>query len=98
VDSSSSYNLIGIGGSGGLVNGVNHNIVGAAHPGLGPLQDNGGPTQTHALLPSSPAIDKGSSFGSTTDQRGLPRPYDNPRIPNAEGGDGSDIGAFEKQP
>ena len=28
-------------------------------PVLGPLQDNGGPTFTHALLPDSPAIDAG---------------------------------------
>src|SRR4029077_7720311 len=28
-------------------------------PMLGPLQDNGGPTFTHALLPGSPAIDTG---------------------------------------
>jgi hypothetical protein len=32
-----------------------------------------------------------------TDQRGLPRPYDQPAVPNAPGGDGSDIGAFELQ-
>jgi hypothetical protein len=31
----------------------------------------------------------------TTDQRGQPRPYDDPRIANAPGGDGSDIGAYE---
>ena len=29
-------------------------------PRLGPLADNGGPTQTHALLPGSPAIDAGT--------------------------------------
>ena len=32
-------------------------------PMLGPLQDNGGPTFTHALLGGSPAIDKGKNFG-----------------------------------
>ncbi len=58
---SSSHNLIGIGGSGGLVNGVNGNLVGVADPRLGPLADNGGPTFTRALLPGSPAIDAGSS-------------------------------------
>jgi CSLREA domain-containing protein len=31
------------------------------------------------------------------DQRGQPRPFDIPSIPNAPGGDGSDIGAFELQ-
>lgn len=42
-------------------------------PNLGPLQDNGGPTFTMALLPGSPAIDRGSNSnllpGMTTDQR-----------------------------
>jgi hypothetical protein len=64
---------------------------------LGPLANNGGPTPTHALLPESPAIDTGNAFGSATDQRGLPRPSDFPGIADAEGGDGSDIGAFELQ-
>jgi hypothetical protein len=64
-------------------------------PLLAPLQDNGGPTFTHALLIGSPAIDKGHSSGSTTDQRGFARPVDLPAIPNAPDGDGSDIGAFE---
>ena len=65
--------------------------------GLGPLADNGGPTPTHALLAGSIAIDRGNSFGATTDQRGFPRPSDFPAISNKEGGDGSDIGAFELQ-
>lgn len=66
-------------------------------PVLGPLQNNGGLTETHALLPESPAIDRGSSFGASTDQRGRPRPADDPALPNADGGDGADIGAFEVQ-
>jgi Dockerin type I domain len=79
VSSSSAYNLIGTGGSGGLTDGVNGNQVGVADPGLGPLAYYGGPTQTIALLPGSPAIDMGSnalavdpSTGQplTTDQRG----------------------------
>ena len=42
--------------------------------GLGPLADNGGPTQTHALLPGSPAIDAADLLAApATDQRGLPR-------------------------
>jgi len=66
--------------------------------GLDPvLRDNGGPTPTHALLPGSIAIDRGSSFGNSTDQRGLPRPSDFADVSNKEGGDGSDIGAFELQ-
>jgi hypothetical protein len=42
-------------------------------PVLGPLQDNGGPTFTHSLLPGSPAIDAGDpNFSSPPffDQRG----------------------------
>jgi hypothetical protein len=66
-------------------------------PLLGPLQDNGGPTQTMALMPGSPAIDAGNSSGPSTDQRGDPRPVDFTGIPNAAGGDGADIGAFEVQ-
>lgn len=65
--------------------------------GLEPLADNGGPTPTHALQAGSLAVDRGSSFGLTVDQRGLPRPSDFGSISNSEGGDGSDIGAFELQ-
>jgi hypothetical protein len=67
-------------------------------PMLGALADNGGPTFTHALLGGSPAIDKGKNFTTaTTDQRGFARTSDDPSIPNATGGDGTDIGAFELQ-
>jgi len=53
-------------------------------PMLGPLQDNGGPTETHALLPGSPAIGMASGSACTgTDQRGVSR--DRP----------CDLGAFE---
>jgi hypothetical protein len=80
---------------------ANQDIVGTSaapvDPVLGPLTNNGGTTPTHALLAGSPAIDKGNSFGLTTDQRGLTRPVDQPSIPNATGGDGADIGAFEVQ-
>jgi hypothetical protein len=72
------------------------NII-SADPRLGPLQNNGGPTQTYALLPGSSAIDQGWNFGLTTDQRRLPRPVDDPSIPNVSGGNGTDIGAFEVQ-
>jgi hypothetical protein len=57
-------------------------------PLLGPLQDNGGPTWTHALLTGSPAIDAGDDAACPpTDQRGVPRPQ----------GPASDIGAFEAE-
>ena len=64
-------------------------------PLLGPAKLNGGPTFTHALQPGSPAIDKGLSSGSSTDQRGSVRPADQSGIANVPGGDGADIGAFE---
>lgn len=52
--------------------------LGTDHPGvnplLGPLQNNGGPTATHNLLPGSPAIHAAGEPGAPpTDQRGLPR-------------------------
>jgi hypothetical protein len=71
--------------------------VTAAQVHLGPLANNGGPTKTHALLSPSIAIDRGNSSTLTKDQRGQPRPCDNPAIANAAGGDGADIGAFEAQ-
>jgi hypothetical protein len=49
------------------------------------LKDNGGPTQTIALLPDSPAIDAAIGDCLATDQRGVERPQ----------GDGCDSGAFE---
>jgi hypothetical protein len=60
---------------------------------LGPLQNNGGPTATRALLPGSPAVDGGwctDSDGAavTADQRGVSRPQ----------GASCDIGAFEVEP
>jgi len=62
---------------------------------LGPLQNNGGATQTHALLPLSPAIDAGDdSQCPDTDQRGAPRPADG----NADGTRACDIGAYEALP
>ena len=43
-------------------------------PLLGPLEDNGGSTLTHALLPGSPAVNAGGmTEGLLLDQRGLPR-------------------------
>jgi hypothetical protein len=62
-------------------------------PLLGPLQNNGGPTATMALLPGSKGIGAGASSSSipglfvpTTDQRGDPRPANS-----------IDIGAFQVQ-
>jgi hypothetical protein len=54
---------------------------------LAPLANNGGPTQTFALLPSSPALGAGAPLaGVTTDQRGLGRPANAP-----------DIGAYQTE-
>jgi len=97
VSSSSAYNLIGTGGSGGLTKGSNGNQVGVANPGLGRLGNNGGLTPTIALLNGSLAVDAGSNSlavdpntGSplTTDQRG-------PGFPRIVNGT-VDIGAFER--
>ena len=66
-------------------------------PILGPLQSNGGPTQTISLLPGSPAIDGGDNCvvaaggclatPLTTDQRGVSRQVNST----------VDIGAFESR-
>jgi parallel beta-helix repeat protein len=64
-------------------------------PLLGPLQDNGGPTPTHALLTGSPAIDSGTNTGApATDQRGVARPIDGDTDTTAI----TDIGAYEYEP
>ncbi len=61
------------------------------NPLLGALANNGGPTQTFALLAGSPAIDGVTSTppngAPSTDQRGVARPQ----------GARYDIGAFERQ-
>jgi CSLREA domain-containing protein len=62
-----------------------HNLL-SGDPKLGPLANNGGPTQTHALLYGSPAIDTGDTT-LATDQRGVARPQ----------GSADDIGAVEVQ-
>ena len=94
----SSYNLIGVGSN--LIDGQNGNQVGVADALLGPLTKNGGPTQTHALLPGSPAIDAGDpnavpGVGTVPlfDQRGSPYT----RVFDGDGAAGAriDIGAVE---
>jgi hypothetical protein len=87
---SGTYNLFGTGGSGGLTNDTNNNIVlsDLANLGLAPLGHYGGPTQTMALLPGSTAIGQGIGQGGiTSDQRGASR---------ATSG-ATDIGAFQDQ-
>jgi hypothetical protein len=87
---SHGYNLSSDNG-GGFLTGPGDQIN--TDPLLGPLQDNGGPTLTHALLPGSPAINAGDpnfTPGPVNDQRGAPfvRVFHG-RI---------DIGSFEVQP
>jgi hypothetical protein len=64
-------------------------------PQLGQLANNGGPTDTYALMADSPAIDAGDNAGCPlVDQRGVSRPQDSD-------GDGTavcEIGAFEAMP
>jgi len=65
-------------------------VITGQSPNLGPLQDNGGPTQTLALLPGSPAIHAIPSSDTNcgvlaTDQRSHPRPQ----------GNGYDLGAYQ---
>ncbi len=95
---------------GGTIDSLGHNLASGStcllnEPGdqpstdaqLGPLQDNGGPTPTHALAATSPALDAAVAAGLATDQRGLAR-ADLASVANAPGGDGADVGAFELQP
>jgi parallel beta-helix repeat protein len=89
---SQGYNLIEK-TTGTTISGTTTGNITGLDARVGPLQDNSGVTLTHALLPGSPALDKGSSSG--TDQRGETRPFDYAAVPNAAGGDGADIGAIE---
>jgi hypothetical protein len=83
-------------GSSGLVNGANGDLVGKpASPidaDLAPLQDNGGPTLTMALLPGSPAL----GAAACSDADGAPLPVDQRGFPRSQA-TGCDIGAFENQ-
>ncbi len=67
-----------------IIEGGGCNAVRTEDPGLLPLADNGGPTQTHALMRTSIAIDSGSAATCpATDQRGEQRDAN------------CDVGAFE---
>jgi|GEM_PF-3660285 len=74
----------------GNITDLGNNIL-SGDPKLGPLADNGGPTQTHAPLSGSPVVDGGNSATcssapiSSLDQRGLSR------------NSSCDIGAVEQQ-
>jgi len=67
-------------------------VVSSSDPGLSALAANGGPTQTMAIDPTSPAYHTGNAAAATglnTDQRGAPR---------FSTGDLIDIGAFQTNP
>ena len=107
VDPASRHNLIGDAATaGGLVDGVNGNIVGNGGSGtiditavLDPhLVDNGGPTKTHALMLGGLAANAGDN-SKAVDAEGNPLLYDQRGEGFARIYDGTvDIGAFEVQP
>ena len=81
IDNNSTCGLSGTGDQSGV------------DPFFSGLQDNGGPTDTHALISGSPAIDAGTNTGCPTDdQRGLSRPQDG----DADTTYICDIGAYER--
>ena len=80
--SSGDYNLVEDAAN-CTIEGTTDNTITGQDAQLGPLADNGGSTETHALLDGSPAIDAGSAT-LATDQRGFLREAGTP-----------DIGAFE---
>jgi fibronectin-binding autotransporter adhesin len=95
LDPSSTSNLFGVGGAGGLTGGVDGNLVGIADPRLGPLANNGGLTPTVALQHDSPAVNSGNN-AFTLNHELLPLVADQrgagfPRIVGTR----VDIGAFE---
>ena len=105
VFSSQGYNLIGVvpDGVGGFTTATEQ--IGTTASPLDPKlpsspAPNGFAVGSLRLLPGSPAVDKGRALGgATVDQRGLARTVDLSDVdfPNAVGGDGTDIGAFESQ-
>jgi len=102
INSASSNNLFGRGGTGGPSNNdanSNRVLTPTESAGLAPLSDYGGRTKTHALLPTSRAIDGGNNQramdkGLTTDQRGFGRAVDDGVVAGPVGGT-VDIGAVE---
>ena len=97
VSTGSGHNLIGDADGSTGFSAASGNLLGTStnpiNPHLGPLANNGGPTQTIALLPGSPAINAGTT--SVTSTTG---PFDQRGQGFARVVDGAiDIGAFEVQ-
>lgn len=91
-----SFNLTGTVDGGTLVDMVAGSNLVSSDPKLGPLANNGGPTRSMLPADDSPVVDKGlGTF--PTDQRGLTRTVDFSWLPNAPGGNGTDIGSVEIQ-
>jgi hypothetical protein len=95
------HNLDGDGSS-GFTNSINGDLVGTMSNPLdallGPLADNGGPTQTHSLLLGSPAINAGNNaFALDADSNPLQFDQRGPGFPRILGGV-VDTGAFERPP
>lgn len=93
---SNGHNLLGVSTEAVGFGGPGDKI--GANPMLAALANNGGPTETMALQVGSAAIDAGVAAKATADQRGLPRTFNDPGVVNAPTSDGTDIGAFERQP
>ncbi|MFC7358627.1 choice-of-anchor Q domain-containing protein, partial [Jejudonia soesokkakensis] len=81
---SNDYNLIGTDDTNAFPEAAND--IEEADPMFGPLQDNGGPTETHEILDGSLAYDAGDPTDNFADQRG-----------EAVFASARDIGAFEAQ-
>ncbi|MDQ4143516.1 MAG: CSLREA domain-containing protein [Actinomycetota bacterium] len=95
IEPSSGYNLE----NGTTCDFTESTDLDAVDPKLAPLGSYGGPTKTHALKPTSPAVDGGTVEEAgpgggcrATDQRGVDRPQDGPD-PNTQAR--CDVGAFE---
>lgn len=71
--------------------GCGPDVIGVASTGVGPLQDNGGPTETAAIGPDSPAYQlEPAGNCPAADQRGVPRPQ-------PAGAANCNAGAYETQ-
>jgi hypothetical protein len=92
-----SFSLVENPGDAPITQSPSGSTITGVDPALGPLANNGGPTLTHLPSNTSPVIDKGKAPARLlTDQRGLARTVAGD-VPDAAGGDGTDIGAVEVQ-